>query len=53
MNMVMYKIDKWSKRPNVQVFVSETEFDRRASYLARGANGTRTFTFPSTVRKVE
>ena len=51
--MVRYKIDRWSKRPNIQVFVSETEFDRNMSQLARGAGNIRTITFPSTVREVE
>ena len=50
MNVVMYKKDGW---PNIQFCVSETKFDRSMSQLARGAEGTRTITFPSTVREVE
>ena len=51
MNMIMYKNGR-ARLPSVQLFVSETGFDRSMSRLARGAEGARTITFPGTVRDV-
>ena len=47
----MYKNSRF-RLPTAQLFVSETEFDRSMSRLARGAEGARTITFPDTVRDV-
>ena len=52
MNMIMHK-KRWDRQSNIQIFVSETEFDRSMSQLVKGAKGARTVTFPSTVREVE
>ena len=52
MNMVMYEIDRRNKQSNIRLFVSETRFDRSMSQLVKGAEGTRTITFPGTVREV-
>ena len=38
---------------DIQLFISETKFNRNMSQLARGANGIRTIIFPGTVRDVE
>ena len=51
-NTVMYKIDRWDEQSDIQLFVSETEFDRSISYLVNGAESTRTVIFPSTVRDI-
>ena len=53
MNMIVYKADRRYKRSCAQLFVSETEFDRNMSQLARGAEGIRTVIFPNTVRDVK
>ena len=52
MNMVMYK-NRWDRQSNIQLFVSETEFDRSMSQVVKGAKGARTVTFTSTVREVK
>ena len=50
--MVMYK-NRWDRQSNIQLFVSETRFDRSMSQLAYGAKGTRTVIFSSTIKGVE
>ena len=48
--MIMYKVS-WVRRLTVvQLFVSETEFDKSMSRLSYGARNTRTISFPGTVR---
>ena len=48
----MYRINKYTRRSDIQLFVSEMEFDRSMSRLTRGAEDIRTIIFPNTVREV-
>ena len=50
-NGILYRLqDKKDSWP--QVFVSETEFNRKQSQIAMAENNTKTVIFPQTVRKV-
>ena len=52
--MVMYKMRKWltwPMQPQIQLFVSEMEFNRSMSQLVKGARETKTVVFPNTVRE--
>ena len=47
--MIMYKIDIKNRPFDIQLFISETEFDRSMLYISHGARGIKTITFPNTV----
>ena len=50
-NGILYRLqDKKDSWP--QVFVSETEFNRKQSQIAMAENNTKTVIFPQTVRRV-
>lgn len=52
MNGVIYTIDKERRLSGIQIFVSESEFDRSISTVVKGTEEICTITFPSTVKKV-
>ena len=51
-NTVGLCISKQYRLRWIQLFVSETEFDRSMSRIVRGSRGSKTITFPSTARSV-
>ena len=52
MNGIVYTIDKERRLSGIQIFVSESEFDRSVSAISGGAQKARTIAFPSTVKDV-
>ena len=52
MNGVIYTINKEEKCSQIQLFVSESEFDRSISTIVKGAETVRTVIFPNTTKTV-
>ena len=51
-NTVEFYISRRYRACWIQLFVSETEFDRSMSQVVKGSRGSKTITFPSTARSV-
>ena len=51
MNIVMYKKVSWGRGFNLQLLVSNAKFDRRMLRIMEGSTGTKTVTFPNTIRE--
>lgn len=52
-NRIVYERDEELAHSKIQLFVSESEFDRGISIIVKGARTVRTVIFPDTVREVK
>ena len=52
-NVIQYQREAQDESPRLRLFVSGTEFNRNMAEVVRGTDGTKTLTFPNTIKTVQ